>query len=156
MEYTITFDADPSHANTTTIWKGISENAKLMKGFEPGKPFAFFIKDEMGAIKGGCSGFIFYGCLYTDLLWIDKSLREKGYGTDLMERVEKLATENSCRFMVVNTMDFEALNFYKKLGYNVEFERRGFEKNSIMYFLRKNLIHVPSNELGSRNTPACD
>lgn len=147
MEHTITFDAAPSHANTATLWKGISENAKLIKGFEPGKPFAFFIKDKMGSIKGGCSGFIFYGCLYTDLLWVDKSLREKGYGTDLMGRVEKLAIDNSCRFMVVNTMDFEALNFYKKLGYMIEFERRGFEKDSIMYFLRKNLMHAPSNAI---------
>ncbi len=49
--------------------------------------------------------------------------------------------------MVVNTMDFEALNFYKKLGYMVEFERRGFEKDSIMYFLCKNLIHAPVNAI---------
>ncbi len=139
MEYTITFDADPSHTDTTTLWKGISQNAKLMKGHEPGKPFAFYIKDKIGDVKGGCSGFLFYGCLYTDLLWIDESLRGRGYGIDLMGRVEELAIKNTCRFMVVNTMDFEALNFYKKLGYIIEFERKGFEKDSIMYFLRKNL-----------------
>lgn len=144
MKYIIVFDANPNHADTAILWQGISEHAELMKGHEPGKPFAFFIKDEMGGIKGGCSGYIFYGCLYTDLLWVDKSLREQHYGTGLMEKVEKLAIENDCRFMAVNTMDFEALNFYKKLGYIVEFERHGFEKNSIMYFLRKNLIPVLS------------
>ncbi len=33
----------------------------------------------------------------------------------------------------------KALDFYKKLGYYVEFARKGFDKNSIFYFLRKDL-----------------
>jgi hypothetical protein len=36
-------------------------------------------------------------------------------------------------------MDWEALPFYQKLGYEVEFTREGFQKNSKMYFLRKEL-----------------
>lgn len=52
---------------------------------------------------------------------------------------EKLARKNNYHFMTVNTMDFEALDFYKHLGFFVEFERAGFKKKSIMYFLRKNL-----------------
>jgi ribosomal protein S18 acetylase RimI-like enzyme len=59
--------------------------------------------------------------------------------TKLMEAAQKLAKESGCNFMAVNTMDWEALDFYKKLGFYVEFERRGFDKNSIFYFLRKDL-----------------
>ena len=36
-------------------------------------------------------------------------------------------------------MDWEALDFYKKLGYYVEFERHGYLKESVFYFLRKDL-----------------
>lgn len=139
MKYEIRYESEPKREDTITLWEGICENAKLMRGHKPGKPFAFFIRDETGKIKGGCSGFIFYGCLYTDLLWIDKELRGQNYGAQLMENAEKLAKENQCLFMALSTMDFEALDFYKKLGFLVEFERHGFEKNSIMYFLRKNL-----------------
>jgi len=39
-----------------------------------------------------------------------------------------------------HTFDWEALDFYKKLGFYVEFERKGFDKNSVFYFLRKDLI----------------
>jgi hypothetical protein len=39
-----------------------------------------------------------------------------------MENSENLATDNECNFVAVNTMDFEALQFYKKLRYEVEFE----------------------------------
>ncbi len=81
MVYTISYEAKPIFDDIKIIWKGISENAKKRKGLEPGKQFAFFIKDEDKQIKGGCSGYIFYGCLYVDLLWVDESLREKKYGT---------------------------------------------------------------------------
>jgi hypothetical protein len=37
-------------------------------------------------------------------------------------------------------MDWEARGFYGKLGYHIEFERHGFLKNSVFYFLRKSLI----------------
>lgn len=76
------------------------------------------------------------------MLWIDQSLRGKQYGIQLMRNAEQLAIDNRCNFIAVNTMDFEALEFYKKLGFTVEFDRHGFDKNSIMYFLRKNLATI--------------
>lgn len=139
MHYTITYEPNPNPKDTKIIWQGISEHAKNVKGLPPGKPFAFFIKDETNQIKGGCSGYIYYGCLYVDLLWVDKALRANQYGTKLMMQAELLAIEKGCHFIAVNTMDFEALGFYKKLGYIIEFERHGFDKKSIMYFLRKNI-----------------
>jgi len=139
MKYTFTYDANPTPDNTKLLFEGISEHAKITKGHEPGRPFAFFIKDETGVIKGGCSGYIFYGCLYVDLLWVDKILRGKKYGTQLMEKAQQLGKDNKCNFLAVNTMDFEALDFYKKLGFILEFERTGFDKNSRMYFLKKDL-----------------
>lgn len=139
MIYKIIYDSNPQPADTKIIWENISENAKIKRNFPSGKPFAFYIKDELNQIKGGCSGYIYYGCFYVDLLSVELSLRGKQYGTQLMNEAEKLAHENDCNFIAVNTMDFEALGFYKKLGYNVEFERHGFDKNSIMYFLKKDL-----------------
>lgn len=68
MKYTITYESNPTQNDTKVLWKGISEHATLKKGLEPGKAFAFFVKDEAGKIKGGCSGYLFYGCLYVDLL----------------------------------------------------------------------------------------
>ncbi len=53
---------------------------------------------------------------------------------------EKLGIEHQCVSAAVNTGDWEALDFYKKLGFRVELERRGLAKNSIFYFLRKDLI----------------
>ena len=56
-----------------------------------------------------------------------------------MQSAVELAKNKKCLFVAVNTMHWEALDFYKKLGFYIEHERHGFEKNAIFYFLRKNL-----------------
>lgn len=140
MRYPIIYSNNPSVEETKALWQGISSHAKQVRGHETGRTFGFFLKDTAGKIIGGCSGFMFYGCLTVDLLWVEEALRGQGYGTELMTAAEKLAAQEKCRFIVVNTMDFEALDFYKQLGYLVEFERHGFDKESIFYFLRKNLL----------------
>lgn len=139
MSYTISFDKNPRSEDIQIICDGYMENAYKLKGHKPIEFFAFFIRDNNNQIQGGCNGNTLYGCLYIDGLWVTESLRGKGYGTKLMLATEQHAIESGCAFLAVNTMDWEALNFYKKLGYYVEFERNGFEKNSIFYFLRKDL-----------------
>lgn len=139
MTYSISFESNPSHDDIQIICDGYMKNAYIIKGHKPLEFFAFFIRDEHNQILGGCHGNTLYGCLYVDGLWVTDSLRGKGYGTQLMHSAEKFALDKGCVFLAVNTMDWEALDFYKKLGYFVEFERHGFEKNSIFYFLRKNL-----------------
>ena len=114
------------------------EHANREKGLGSIEFFAFFIRDENNKICGGCNGDILYGCLYISTLWVERSLRGKGYGTELMLSAEKLGKEKGCLFSAVNTMDWEALGFYQKLGYQIEFERHGFLKDSVFYFLRKN------------------
>lgn len=139
MPITLTYDENPSSDDTKVLWEGISEHAKQVRDLDPGRAFAFFIKDDARQIKGGCSGYMYYGCLYIDLLWVDESLRNQGYGKQLMQQAENLAKECKCRFLTVNTMDFEALDFYKKLGFIVEFMLDDFDKHSIFYFLRKKI-----------------
>ena len=138
-DYKIDFASYPKSADTQVLCDGISDNAKIKKGHKPVSFFAFFIRDENGKIVGGCNGDILYGQLYVGQLWISENLRHQSYGTKLMHLAEDYAKKNGARFLSVNTMDFEALDFYKKLGFRVEFERHGFDKGSIFYFLRKDL-----------------
>jgi ribosomal protein S18 acetylase RimI-like enzyme len=57
----------------------------------------------------------------------------------LIHAAEELALERKSTFMTVSTMNWEALPFYQKFGYEIEFVREGFEKDSKMFSLRKNL-----------------
>lgn len=137
MNYKILLSENPDPSDVQVLGDGIIAYAKQKKGMAPIRTFAFFIRDENGQIMGGCKGDILYGCMFVSDLWVSEGLRNKGYGSKLMDAAEQYGKEKGCLFAAVNTMDWEALNFYKKLGFYIEFERHGFEKNSIFYFLRK-------------------
>lgn len=121
------------------LYQGISSNAFDAKELAPIYPFSIFIKDQEENVLGGVSGTLFYGSLYVDSLWVNKALRHQGWGSRLMQEAEKFGREHGARFVTLNTMDWEARSFYEKLGYSIEFTREGYEKDSKMFMLRKNL-----------------
>ena len=139
MTYTICYTSDPKHEDIQILYDGLKDHMIAQRDLKPISFFGYFIRDDGGKVVGGCNGCFLYGCLVVDTLWVAESLRGQGYGTKLMQAAERLGVEGGCRFMTVNTMDWEALDFYKKLGFNIEFERKGFDKGSIFYFLRKEL-----------------
>lgn len=139
MKYTISFEKNPHADDMQFLNDGIMKEHKIKKDMKPLDFFAYFIRDDQGQIVGGCAGDNMYGGLFVGQLWVKEELRGKGYGTQLMSLAEDLANKSQCKFITVNTFEWEALNFYKKLGYYVEFARHGFDKDSVFYFLRKNL-----------------
>ncbi|AWN73403.1 GNAT family N-acetyltransferase [Legionella anisa] len=139
MKYEISYESNPKSEDIQLLNDAITAIAKQKKGMKALDFFGFFIRNEDGTIVGGCGGDNMYGGLFVGQLWVKETLRGMGYGTQLMQKAEELAEKSGCNFIAVNTFDWEALDFYKKLGYYVEFERKGFDNNSTFYFLRKNL-----------------
>ncbi len=137
-EIYIIYDDCPHQENTDLLTNSLSKIATQKKSMPPIRDYAFFLMQN-DQIMGGICGCIYYGCLYIDELWIDSSLRGCGFGTQLINRVVELAMDKKCLFCTVNTMDWEAKDFYLKLGFEIEFVRRGYLHNSTMYMLRKNL-----------------
>lgn len=104
------------------------------------RTFAFFIREDTGKILAGCNGFLFFGNIYTDQLWVDPDHRLKGWGKALMEKVFAHGRAHKCTMATVNTMSFQnAREFYEKLGYTVDFERRGYAFGSSFLCLKKDL-----------------
>jgi ribosomal protein S18 acetylase RimI-like enzyme len=71
-------------------------------------------------------GFLSYKIVQkvTKYLWIDefeiaKDERRKGYGTELLEEVKKIARKENVKRIELNVYDFnkDAIRLYKKLGY---------------------------------------
>lgn len=140
MTITIAYEENPSADDLKLLFDGISSEAYLKRGLLKGKSFCFFCKDISGKIVGGVYGWIFYGCIHIDELWIEGIYRNQGLGSELITKAVEYGKINNCSFSSVNTMDFEARPFYEKHGYEVEFKRQGYDKNTSFYFLRKNLI----------------
>ena len=103
-------------------------------------PFAFFIRNKDDQIIAGCNGYIIFGCIYTDQLWVDPIYRNQGFTKSLMEKVHEYGRERGCSMATLCTMNFQnAIKFYEKLVYKVDFERHGYIKESSCLFLRKDL-----------------
>ncbi|MBX9976673.1 MAG: GNAT family N-acetyltransferase [Alphaproteobacteria bacterium] len=118
---------------------GISALAFKKRGLAPLISHSYALKNEVGEFKGGVEFYLNYGGIYISWLYVEKAYHGQGYGGQLMQRVETFAKEKGTRFIDVCTMDFEALDFYKKHGYVVDFERHGFDGGSILYFMRKKI-----------------
>lgn len=103
-------------------------------------PFGFCIKNVIEEIIAGCNGSVIFGTIYTDQLWVNPKYRKLGLGRKLLDKVHRYGSEQGCTMATVNTMNFQgAQGFYEKMGYIVDFERKGYLKNSSCIFLKKNL-----------------
>lgn len=140
MTFTLSFEENPNQEDIQVLIRGITDYAKQERGFHALDFFAFFIRDENNTIVGGCNGGTLYGGLHIDSLWVSDVIRNKGWGTKLVYAALAYGKEKNCNFATVNTMDWEALGFYQKLGFKIEFQRAGFHKNSVFYFLRKEFL----------------
>lgn len=138
-EFPISFELNPSSDDVDKLVQGLSEYARHQKDMDPAELFYFFVRDQDGKVLAGCKGVVFYGCVYTDLLWVSEHLRGKGIGTRLVQSAEQYGITKGCTMATINTMDWEALDLYQSLGYEVDLAREGYKNNSTFYFLRKNL-----------------
>lgn len=120
------------------LLNGIYAEAKKAKSMNEILSFGFIVNDDKEQIIGGITGFTFYGNHHIDMLWIHPDFRNLGLGSLLIHHAEQLGAERESKFITVSTMDWEALSFYQNLGFEIEFERKGYEKDSKAYFLKKN------------------
>jgi GNAT superfamily N-acetyltransferase len=72
-------------------------------------------------------------------LWVDEGHRTNGLASKLMAKAEREAASRGCKHTYLDTLGFQAPDFYKKLGYE-EFGRlSGFSGQHDRHFLRKTL-----------------
>jgi ribosomal protein S18 acetylase RimI-like enzyme len=141
QELEIEYSAPPKETDVQKLTIGLSQEAKKSKNLLPMKPFSLMLCDENKLTHGGLSGLIYFGCLYIDQIWISTKYRHQGLGSKLIKHAEEIAISNKCRFATLCTMDWEAQDLYQKLGYSIEFIREGYDNDSKMIFLRKELQH---------------
>lgn len=104
------------------------------------RDIVFFIRDTENTIIGGIRGTLNNsGWLYIIAIWVDAEYRKKGYGTLLMQSMEKEARANGGTNSYLNTISFQAPEFYKRLGYEVFATLDNFHLDYRKIFLKKKL-----------------
>jgi ribosomal protein S18 acetylase RimI-like enzyme len=75
--------------------------------------------DENGNSIGGILGGTYWGWMYVDILWVHENHRKKGIGSRLLREAEQEAVRRGCHHVHLDTMSWQAPEFYKKHGYEV-------------------------------------
>ena len=75
--------------------------------------------DANGNIIGGILGGTYWGWMYVDILWVHENHRYKGIGSKLLLEAEKEAVHRGCHHVHLDTMSWQAPEFYQKHGYEV-------------------------------------
>lgn len=86
-------------------------------GLNDGKRLAIFLRGDDGEVIGGLLGWTWGGTCYVDLLYLPVARRGRGEGSRLMIAAEAEARVRGCERMVVRAHDFQAPDFYAKLGF---------------------------------------
>lgn len=98
-----------------------------------------FLKEDDGTVRGGILTEVCWNWLEIHILFVDENLREAGYGKQLMHEIEKIAREKQCDFIKVDTLSFQALAFYQRLGYTVYGTLDNVGRDYEHYYLKKDL-----------------
>lgn len=98
-----------------------------------------FAAEEDGNILGVITGRAYYNEVHIGDLIVASSLRKGGIGSKLVRAVEDNYRGKGYDKITLTTFGFQAPEFYKKLGYEVEFVREDKEPKLSKYFLAKQL-----------------
>jgi len=100
-------------------------------------PLTLTLRASDGTIAGGVYGATMWGWLMIDGLWVAEELRGQGLGRRLLLEAESIAVDRGCRGSWLGTFDFQAREFYERLGYVVFAELQDFPAGHRHYHLRK-------------------
>lgn len=101
--------------------------------------FCFIAEDSEGRIIGAITGRAYYNEVHIGDLIVDESHRRSGLGKRLVGAVEDCYKGKGYDVITLTTFGFQAPEFYKKLGYTVEFIRKNEDPKLTKYFLKKAL-----------------
>jgi GNAT superfamily N-acetyltransferase len=133
-------EIDATEGDVLVLLEGLGRNILTHLGdVELGRCIRIFLRDEAGRVVGGTTANVFGGWMYVSLLWVEESLRNQGYGTELMNRLEREALRLGCRYAHVDTYSFEARPFYERLGYELFAVLEDYPEGHCKYFLKKKL-----------------
>lgn len=139
QDYVVSIESEPKAGDMGAIVKGLGEFNASKAGGEMPKYLLITVRDTEGAVVGGLLGATYLGWLQVQAVWLPDELRGRGYGSALMDEAEKEAIRRGCPRVFLETLSFQALPFYEKLGYAVFSRLPDFPPGGARYALTKTL-----------------
>jgi GNAT superfamily N-acetyltransferase len=88
-----------------------------------------------GEVVGGAIGRTWGACCELQQVWVDERFRGRGIASGLVRRFEARARARGCTTFYLETFSFQAPELYRRLGYSVAHEIRGFPDGIVKYLM---------------------
>jgi GNAT superfamily N-acetyltransferase len=138
--FTIEVDSSPAAPDVQILIQGLDGHAFAQAGATPPVPLAVFLYDESGRIVGGVAARTWDGVLDVSILWVHEDFRGEGYGRRLIDAAEAEGVRRGCELAELRTFDYQAPEFYKKVGYEEYNVVEGWPRGHRRHFFRKRLL----------------
>jgi ribosomal protein S18 acetylase RimI-like enzyme len=97
----------------------------------------FALARHNGELVGGLIGYTHWDWLFIKQLWVSEAFRRRGIGSNLLRAAEHESQDRGCLHAHCDTFDFQALPFYRVLGYRVFGRLDDYPAGHTRYFLQK-------------------
>ncbi|MBW4456298.1 MAG: GNAT family N-acetyltransferase [Nostoc indistinguendum CM1-VF10] len=135
----ITIEDNPEPEDVRILIGKLLEYNNSHKERDVAYPLGILIKDAQGEILGGLVGKTHWGWLFISHIWVAEALRGQGYGREIMLQAEQAAKGRGCSHAYLDTFSFQALGFYKRLGYQIFGVLTDYPPGHERYFLQKQI-----------------
>ena len=137
--YTLIVEDEPKTDDVEALARGLNEHAVRNTGVAGFREIAVFVRDEDGALMGGVWGYVNWNWLWVGAVWLSEELRGRGYGRQMMEKLEHTARVRGCLYAHLDTFSFQARPFYEGLGYEVFATLDDYPPGHQRFFMKKAL-----------------
>ena len=103
------------------------------------EPLNLYVEDDSGELLAGLVAETFGNWLEIEYLFVKEDLRGQGIGSQLLQRAESEAKKRNCRYVFVNTYQFQAPAFYQKYGYQEVFTLKDYPCTGQRHYYQKEL-----------------
>jgi anti-anti-sigma factor len=97
------------------------------------------MRDETGKVCGGLLGGTMWNWLMIDYFWLAENVRGQRFGSQILAAAEAEAVRRGCDKACLDTMGFQAPDFYRKHGYVTAGELADYPQGHTRYFMHKKL-----------------
>ena len=98
------------------------------------KRFALVLSDAQNNTLGVLNAFSAFAEIYIDDMWVDSHHRGKGHGRKLIQALEDHFKDKGFNNINLVTNQFQAPEFYKKCGFELEFIRKNIKNSKLTKF----------------------
>jgi len=117
--------------------EGLGEANDLAAPLHEVRPLSCFASDQSGQVLGGAVGRTWGPCCELQQLWVEPAQRRKGIASRLLREFEARARQRGCATFYLETFSFQAPDFYRSHGYEVDHEHAVYPHGIVKYLMVK-------------------